>query len=387
VAGKTTFENLPIELDWSRAIIGGKFIEVPLINSLNGFISKFSNHETRLLISKTTAEDYHYISLESNFKIKEESFGDLIKSKKENSYVRFMKFDKNLKSMGFDFYRIESNPNANMPLDCETVTFGYYEGSCYYNSSSSVVCNTPTLIYTWTEEICSGSGGGGGSSSNYRIFEIDKSGLSACHQELIEDIMGGTQTQIKKIFSLFNDEVNTSVPYNLRFQYGNCGPATACTNPQLTNNYAVVNFNQSAITNATDLSMARSTMHEVLHAYLVYELEYPSDCDLNCLLNDYIAIYGGADLNPVHHNLYVETKFLNDIAFELKNYASSVGYNVSLIGDQYFKDMAWGGLHETDVFKNTLTVSEQQRINNRYNAELTNTNVGNIAPIGTLLCD
>lgn len=88
---------------------------------------------------------------------------------------------------------------------------------------------------------------------------------------------------------------------------------------------------------------ARTILHETLHAYLLFEKQYPSDCDLNCLLTNYISKHGGNDLNPSHHALFVETKFLNDIEAELKNFAIGVNYNVNSLGDQFFKDMAWGG--------------------------------------------
>jgi hypothetical protein len=69
------------------------------------------------------------------------------------------------------------------------------------------------------------------------------------------------------------------------------------------------------------------------------------------------------------HNLYVETKFLSDIATELRNYAAGVGYNVNALGNQFFKDMAWGGLDRTDVFK-SLPLSDRNRIEDRIRAEL-----------------
>lgn len=121
--------------------------------------------------------------------------------------------------------------------------------------------------------------------------------------------------------------------------------------------------------NATNFSFARTILHETLHAYLLFEQNYPSDCDLNCLLIRYIAEHG-PNPNDINHNLYVETKFLNDISIELKNYATGLDYNVNALGDQYFKEMAWGGLHETNLFK-SKPLSEQNRINARIKAEVT----------------
>ena len=125
----------------------------------------------------------------------------------------------------------------------------------------------------------------------------------------------------------------------------------------------------------------------MLHAYLLFEAAYPSNCDLNCLLNSYLNRYNTqSHNNQTHHNLFAETKFLNDIAVELRNFATSSGYNINLLGNQYFKDMAWGGLHDTDLFKN-LNQSDQARIKNLLLAENSNSTQNNITPKGIKACD
>jgi hypothetical protein len=91
-------------------------------------------------------------------------------------------------------------------------------------------------------------------------------------------------------------------------------------------------------------------------------------------------------LNDPHHNLFVETKFLNDISFELKNYAAGVGYNVQLLGDQFFKDMAWGGLSKTEVFMKLSDV-DRARITNTIGAEFYNENYNGTFPNGEKACD
>lgn len=178
------------------------------------------------------------------------------------------------------------------------------------------------------------------------------------------------------------------ISYNVKFRYGICSNplANACTAPQISNGFAIVTLNQDNLANATDLSIARTIMHEMLHAYLIFEAEYPSDCDLNNLLNEYMKKNGIQILTQNdHHRLFVETKFLNDIEVELKNFAASVGYNVETLGTQYFKDMAWGGLQFTDVFKN-LKPEDQNRIKNIVAVENTNSVVNSVNPKGILAC-
>jgi hypothetical protein len=58
----------------------------------------------------------------------------------------------------------------------------------------------------------------------------------------------------------------------------------------------------------------------------------------------------------------------------------------SFTKSQFFKDMAWGGLPETDVF-NSLSSSDNTRIINRLNAENTGEPKGNVAPMGIPACD
>jgi hypothetical protein len=128
-------------------------------------------------------------------------------------------------------------------------------------------------------------------------------------------------------------------------------------------------------------------MHEMLHAYLIFEAKYPSNCDLNNLLNEYMKKNGIQILTQNdHHRLFVETKFLNDIEVELKKFATSVGYNVETLGNQYFKDMAWGGLQFTDVY-NSLSPAEKLRISNILNSEANSSPSGNTSPKGIQACN
>lgn len=62
-------------------------------------------------------------------------------------------------------------------------------------------------------------------------------------------------------------------------------------------------------------------------------------------------------------------------AFEM--YAITKGYNLD---KQFYQDMAWGGLEETDAFKNLLE-ADRKRISNVIQLELRGTNMkGNPKP-------
>lgn len=85
--------------------------------------------------------------------------------------------------------------------------------------------------------------------------------------------------------------------------------------------------------------------------------------------------------------LFVETKFLNDIATELKNYAADVGYNVNTLGNQFFKDMAWGGLTQTEFFLNGKSQVDKNRIIEVNWLENTLSNQYTVSPKGIKACD
>lgn len=280
-----------------------------------------------------------------------------------------------------------SNFNFENCIDWYWVYSNGYEEYSHTTCGSSCEGNT--------QDACLDDGQNGGVGGNgletEEEEEIDMEVLSDCHKDIIKKLIGSSQQEFKRIFEKFNGNQPVPGNYNVKFQYGTCPlGATACTSKNIQDGWATITISQSVNQNATDLSFARTMLHETLHAYLIFEQNYPSDCDLNCLLNNYISKYGGNNLNPAHHNLYVETKFLNDIATELRNYAAGAGYNVNTLGDQFFKDMAWGGLHETNLFK-AKPISEQNRINARVKAELTGGShtygSSSASPIGITACD
>lgn len=70
--------------------------------------------------------------------------------------------------------------------------------------------------------------------------------------------------------------------------------------------------------------------------------------------------------NDMHHE-EIARSIVNDIALALEEYGKNNGYNLP---SQFYQDMAWGGLQETDTFKK-LPFADQQRILNVISTELT----------------
>jgi hypothetical protein len=285
------------------------------------------------------------------------------------------------------------------------VTTEHLEYGLVYECSGGSLPFEPTpVIYTYgpASSPSGNYGGVGGSAPIYipvtytpppvpapMVLQIDMRGLQDCHKEILQGLIGGTQHELRRIFEKFNGNQPVPISYNVKFRYGTCSNplSNACTAPQISNGFAIVTLNKDNLANATDLSIARTIMHEMLHAYLIFEAKYPSNCDLNNLLNEYMKKNGIQILTQNdHHRLFVETKFLNDIEVELKKFATSVGYNVETLGNQYFKDMAWGGLQFTDVY-NSLSPAEKLRISNILNSEANSSPSGNTSPKGIQACN
>lgn len=273
----------------------------------------------------------------------------------------------------------------------------YYTYECEYTSSPP----PPVLVGE-------GWGGGGGTTPpeddpcevpdeniiGLRVDceeEIDLTKLSNCHKLLINQLIGSSRDDFRIIFNKFSGSLPPPINFDVNFFYGDCpNLAAGCTSPVLINNEARITLNKSIIQNSTDLSIGRTVLHEMLHAYFLFIEDFPlANQDLNTLLNLYISKYnipGNINYNPIHHNLFVENMFLNNIAVELKHFAESLGYPSSILNDnQFFLDMAWAGLTDTDVYKN-LSEVDKTRISKTYYSEI-NGGYKGIPPIGNLACN
>ena len=116
----------------------------------------------------------------------------------------------------------------------------------------------------------------------------------------------------------------------------------------------IVTFNENYISNATDLSIARTTIHETLHAYLIFLSETgvidnqnpePEFSDLFYSYIDYLLSNGLCDLNQSHHDFMAD--LVDDIATSLSEYGITQGYNLSF---SYYQKLAWGGLTNSETF-------------------------------------
>lgn len=165
--------------------------------------------------------------------------------------------------------------------------------------------------------------------------------------------------------------------FNWEVKDGNTGTANAQTSTAY-NNGVTTTLSNTNLNNATDLSIARTILHEAVHAYFV------TVQNLNLTVAERSQLMGDnwfalvPKLVPNQGHALFASNFVNDISGALYEYAKKKDINVSL---QYCKDLAWGGLTHYDpngnqnyqlapwFVQNVPSSSDRQRILNNIDKE------------------
>lgn len=157
-----------------------------------------------------------------------------------------------------------------------------------------------------------------------------------------------------------------------------------------------ITFNEDRM-NRSVLEVARTIVDEMLHAelYRAINTTNPTEKELDFreIFNTYVMMYrGSADQQ---HNLMADEwvtkmgKILKDVHLMLDpngyNTFKDVYYPTG-IPEKFYESVAWGGLHETDVYKK-MSPADQQRLYRRYKAELSGNNFEGMPPKGKKACE
>lgn len=141
----------------------------------------------------------------------------------------------------------------------------------------------------------------------------------------------------------------------------------------------VTRLDYQKLNGATRLSVARTIIHEMLHAYLT--LYFRND-GINANRDFPLIVLAWAtavdpDYNEIQH-AQIELSFVDDITEALNTYGQSIGLSVD---QSVYADLAWGGLN----FQNNslLTQTDKKRIQLRLSAEQLNRTIFNVNPVGT----
>jgi hypothetical protein len=140
----------------------------------------------------------------------------------------------------------------------------------------------------------------------------------------------------------------------------------------------VTTIDSKKMTAATKLSVARTLIHELVHAFLItyfYAEPGQASIDFPLILSMWFST-AHPDYNEIQH-AQMEESLVPEIANALKEYAGSIDL---IADDAVYYDLAWGGLdYQTS---NYLTDAEKTRIENRLNAEQLNKVVASVRPAG-----
>lgn len=177
---------------------------------------------------------------------------------------------------------------------------------------------------------------------------------------------GYPNSNLNDIFmNIFAGSNTHNVTYNLSSALSGNGLTSTNGIPVNVNGQSVYNFNISLRTSyvqtATDLSIARTVIHENLHAILLY-FNYTNVISVNSgdatyeqLLTHYIdklISMGYQPSTPItpnntnHHAIMAD--IVGEISTALKAYGVSKGYNLP---NSFYDSMAWGGLMNTSEFQ------------------------------------
>ena len=181
--------------------------------------------------------------------------------------------------------------------------------------------------------------------------KIDDSELDECVQAVLNDIKNLTQG-MSWIINRFNYNWNNqwlsavTKGYNWKVKSGNLDNYTNATTSSkfdVNTNTVTTIFDSRKFAEASDLSMARTILHESLHAWLVsyFRVDRTSwgHKDYQLLIDD-LSSGQFLTMNNTHHVELVRN-WIDDISIALQEFGELRGYNLPL---QYYEDLAWGGL-------------------------------------------
>lgn len=123
-------------------------------------------------------------------------------------------------------------------------------------------------------------------------------------------------------------------------------------------------FDSQQFVHASDLSIARTILHESIHAYLIAELNIdPIRAQTITYPELWQELLDAKDPNGIHH-VEITNHFLNDIAKALREFGITRGYDLT---SEFYQDMAWGGLthDQNGDFQSLFLKSVPNHVNQR----------------------
>ncbi len=187
-----------------------------------------------------------------------------------------------------------------------------------------------------------------------------------CINGILKTLSGGTSPDIKnlklnpnltaKILEFF--ELDKTVKLTLDVRNLNNDYINAKAVSRSNNEYQII-FNSIYVKNATDLSIARTFIHEIMHVYLYKKFDRMEETEYSDLLK--ILKQSKSSSEGFMHHSYFADNLIPIIADNLYEWCRQSSLFVSY---DYCKKMAWSGLAGIPEFENHPDKSQINRINN-----------------------
>ncbi|OUD32054.1 hypothetical protein [Flavobacterium sp. FPG59] len=278
-----------------------------------------------------------------------------------------------------------------------------------FDSSSPVYDNSTPDSLIWDFEKYGGGGGASAEAEAEPVVEeeedfedkIDDSELDPCTKAVLDKLKLGTVNDISTMVNRFDSGGSIN---NIFLKLGVTNPNNFAETSPVGNSKFDINIvlNQDYIygthfnSRPTNLSVATTLTHEIIHAYLVsIQNEFDTGCgtticDFPSLFDAFIAYKSSKDptiLQDEHEEL-IATKYVNGIAETVQEFHTGIRVEKGMASEVY-RDLALSGLYKTKYFtktypddQNDVNYAARQRIIKRVHAERIGQNVGEISIVG-----
>lgn len=260
----------------------------------------------------------------------------------------------------------------------------------------------------YTNNIGGGAGGGNTASTNADIAaaiqkKINADKLDACTKAVLDKLKNLKQADIAAMIQRFNPGGSI---FNINMSTGKVVfPTNLAETSKVSGSNTDISmifsedyiYGKGNINPPTDLSVATTMAHEVIHAYLISQLEqYKSTgtsgiCDFPTVYDAFVQqkITNNKNILPDAQHELIARDYVNAIASTIEEFHTGQPVT-SGYPRQVYVDMAWGGLQNTYIFNKTYpenpnhkNYKDRERIIARINTEKLGSVYGINTPVGT----
>ena len=238
----------------------------------------------------------------------------------------------------------------------------------------------------------------------YDTFKIDDNALDPCTKGVLDKLKLSTEKDISKMINRFNP---ASSVFNIKMSTGKVTKPSVnwAETTKVAGSATDVNivFSEDYVkgslfgTPPTDLSVATTMAHEIIHAYLISLLEdHLKNSSVG--INDFPTIFDAyvqqqatknTSILPTAHHELIAKDYVDAIASTIEQFHLGDTFH-SGYPRQVYVDMAWGGLQGTYIFNKTYpkdstdkNFKDRERILDRINTERKGTPYQGYTPVGT----